>query len=163
MSIPKFSWRKPPKPKKGAVIRTRPIFPAVFPAVKNHAIQRGSVRTICPRKWPNRTAKGGAWAILLPVPTHTPPGQACVSYSLTKSNADYGSYTPPDRQKAVFILCKQRSLFLKATSSVRFTRLSIWQFQAEFRRYAPVRSGRAEIHNIPIGMIMSPLFCLLAD
>ena len=48
MNIPKVSWRKPPNPKKGAVIRTRPIFPAAFPAVKNHAIQRGSVRTICP-------------------------------------------------------------------------------------------------------------------
>ena len=48
MSIPKSSWRQPPKSKKGAVICTRPIFPATFPAVKNHAIQRGSVRTICP-------------------------------------------------------------------------------------------------------------------
>ena len=86
MSIPKSSWRKPPKAEKGAVIRTRPIFPAAFPAVKNHAIQRGSVRTICPRKWPNRTVKGGAWAKLLPVPTHTPPGQSSDSCVLTKSN-----------------------------------------------------------------------------
>ena len=48
MTVLKVSWRKPPRPEKGAVICTRPISPAAFPAVKNHAIQRGSVRTICP-------------------------------------------------------------------------------------------------------------------
>ena len=82
MSIPKVSWKKPPNPKKGAVIRTRPIFPAAFPAVKKHAIQRGSVRTICPRKWPNRTAKGGARPALLPVPTHAPPGRHMIRICL---------------------------------------------------------------------------------
>lgn len=84
----KWSWRKSLDAEKGAVICTRPILQAVFPAGKSRKIQRGSVRTICPRKWPNRTAKGGAWATLLPVPTHAPPGQSCDSYLLTKSNAD---------------------------------------------------------------------------
>ena len=103
MSIPKSSWRKPPKSKKGAVIRTRPIFPAAFPAVKTHAIQRGSVRTICSRKWPNRTAKGGARAKLLPVPTHAPPGQSCDPCLLTNSNGDRGSYAHLGSQKAVSV------------------------------------------------------------
>ena len=102
MSIPKSSWRKPPKSKKGAVIRTRPIFQAAFPAVKNHTIQRGSVRTICPCKWPNRTAKGGAWATLLPVPTHAPPGHSCDSYFLTKFNGDCCSDTPRQSSKQTY-------------------------------------------------------------
>ena len=101
MGIPKVSWRKPPKAEKGAVIRTRPISPAAFPAVKNHAIQRGSVRTICPRKWPNRTAKGGARPTLLPVPTHAPPGQSRDSYLLTNSNADCCSNKYPPSLKIV--------------------------------------------------------------
>ena len=100
MSIPKSSWQKPPKPEKGAVICTRPIFPAAFPAVKNHAIQRGSVRTICPRKWPNRTVKGGAEPIMLSIPTCAPPSQVCDSCLLTNSNGDRGSCMCPRQSKS---------------------------------------------------------------
>ena len=64
------------KLEKDAAICTRLIFPAVFPAVKKHANQRGSVRTICPCKWPNRTVKGGAEPAILSIPTCAPPRQA---------------------------------------------------------------------------------------
>ena len=59
MVVRKVSWRKVPRPGKDDVIRTRLILPSVFPAVKKHAIQRGSVRTICLCKCPSRTAREG--------------------------------------------------------------------------------------------------------
>ena len=59
MIFEKISWRNLSNQDKGSVIGTRLIFRAVFPAVKKHAIQRGSVRTICLCKWPNRTAREG--------------------------------------------------------------------------------------------------------
>ena len=59
MMISKEAWRKRPTTKQTAVIRPRLIFQAVFPAVKKHAIQMGSVRTICSCKWPNRTVREG--------------------------------------------------------------------------------------------------------
>ena len=73
MMVHKWSWRKSPRPEKGDVICTRLILPAVLPAAKKHAIQRGSERTICSCKCPNRTVKGGARPTLLPVPIHAPP------------------------------------------------------------------------------------------
>ena len=100
MVVSKWSWRKPPRPEKGAVICTRLILPAAISAVKEHTIQRGSVRTICRCKWPSRTAKGGAGPVLLPVPIHAPPGQADNSYLLTKINGDCCSDTLPAVIKA---------------------------------------------------------------
>ena len=79
---PQIIMAKTAQIKKSAVIRTRPISQAAFPAVKNHTIQRGSARTICPSKWPNRTAKGGARPTLLPVPTHAPPGRHMIRICL---------------------------------------------------------------------------------
>ena len=100
MMISKEAWRKRPTTKQTAVIRPRLIFQAVFPAVKNHAIQRGSVRTICPRKWPNRTVKGGAEPIMLSIPTCAPPSQVCDSCLLTNSNGDRGSCMCPRQSKS---------------------------------------------------------------
>ena len=88
MIFEKISWRNLSNQDKGSVIRTRLIFQAVFPAVKKHAIQRGSVRTICSCKWPNRTATGGAEPIMLSIPTCAPPRQVCDSYLLINSNTD---------------------------------------------------------------------------
>ena len=99
MVVRKVSWRKVPRPGKDDVIRTRLILPSVFPAVKKHAIQRGSVRTICYCKCPNRTAKGGARPTLHPVPIHAPPGQADNSYLLTKINGDCCSDIRPGSHK----------------------------------------------------------------
>lgn len=100
MTVPRWSWRKSLGQEKGDIICTRLILPAVFPAVKKHAIQRGSERTICYCKCPNRTAKGGARPTLLPVPIHAPPVQADNSYLLTKINDGCCSITrPPGSQK----------------------------------------------------------------
>ena len=85
MMISKVPWRKPPIPKQVAVICTRLILPAVFPAVKEYGFQRGSERTICSCKCPSRTVKGGARPVLLPVPIHAPPVQADNLVCLPKS------------------------------------------------------------------------------
>ena len=55
---------------KGDMICTRLILSAAIGAVMNNGFQRGSERTICPGKWTNRTVKGGARPVLLPVPIH---------------------------------------------------------------------------------------------
>ena len=99
MTISKVPWRKPPIPKQVAVICTRLILPAVFPAVKKYGFQRGSERTICLCKCPSRTVKGGAWPTLLPVPIHVPPVQADNSYLLTKNNDNCCSNTRTGSQK----------------------------------------------------------------
>ena len=85
MTILKVSWRKPPNPKKGAVIRTRPISPAAFPAVKNHTIQRGSVRTICCCKCPNGTATGKGDPPCLQFLSMPLPGRQTILTCLPKS------------------------------------------------------------------------------
>ena len=54
-----LSWRKSPRQKKGIVICTRLIFQAAIGAVKKYAIRRGSERTICSCKCPNRTVSEG--------------------------------------------------------------------------------------------------------
>lgn len=100
MMVLKWSWRKSLDAEKGAVICTRPILQAVFPAGKSRKIQRGSVRTICPRKWPNRTVKGGAEPIMLSIPTCAPPSQVCDSCLLTNSNGDRGSCMCPRQSKS---------------------------------------------------------------
>jgi hypothetical protein len=76
MMVLKWSWRKSLDAEKGAVICTRPILQAVFPAGKSRKIQRGSVRTICPGKCLNRTVTGGTRPALLTIPMHAPPRQA---------------------------------------------------------------------------------------
>ena len=55
----KVPWRKSPRPIQVAVICTRLILPDAVAAVKKYAIRRGSVRTICFCKCPNRTAREG--------------------------------------------------------------------------------------------------------
>ena len=59
MTISRTSWRKPLRLEKGDVVCARLILLATIGAVINHGFQRGSERTICPSKWPNRTAGGG--------------------------------------------------------------------------------------------------------
>jgi hypothetical protein len=59
MTVPQWSWRKSPITKQVAVICTRLNLYAIFPAVKKYGFQRGSERTICPGKWPNRTVREG--------------------------------------------------------------------------------------------------------
>ena len=86
MMVSKVPWRKSPRPEKGDVICTRLISQAAIGAAKNHAIRRGSVRTICSCKDLSRTATGGAGPTLLPVPIHAPSVQADNSYLLTKIN-----------------------------------------------------------------------------
>ena len=100
MTVPRWSWRKSLGQEKGDIICTRLILPAVFPAVKKHEIQRGSVRTICLSKCPSRTVKGGAWPELLTIPIHDPPRQADNSYLLTKFNGNCCSNTRPGSQKS---------------------------------------------------------------
>ena len=85
MTIPETPWRKPPRPGKGDVICTRLILPAAVPTVKKHANQRGSVRTICPWKRPNRTNRERAWPRLLTVSTRTPPGNQMITMWLQLS------------------------------------------------------------------------------
>ena len=107
----KVSWGKSPKLKKGDVICTRLILSAAIGAVKKHEFQRGSVRTICLCKWPNRTVMGGAGPVLLPVPIHAPPVQADNSYLLTKINDDCWSNTlPGSHQSRHTIPTKKRML-----------------------------------------------------
>lgn len=110
----KVSWSNVPKPKKGDVFCTRLRLQAVFSAAKKHAIQRGSERTICSCKCPNRTVKGGARPALLPIPIHAPPGQTYDSYLLTKINDDCCSDT---RTPAVIISNEKRMLPITAASS----------------------------------------------
>ena len=108
MTVSKWSWRKPPGPEKGDVIRTRLILPDAVTAAKNHAIRRGSVRTICPCKDLSRTVKEGAGQALLPVPIHAPPGQADSSYVLIKINDGSCSNTPPGSHKSRHIIPTKR-------------------------------------------------------
>ena len=61
---------------KGAVVCTKLILSAANGAVKKHGFQRGSERTICPGKWPNRTVRGGVYPALLTIPAQAPPGQS---------------------------------------------------------------------------------------
>ena len=83
--VSKVPWRKPPDAKQVAVICTRLILPDAVPAVKKYGFQRGSERTICSCKCPNRTATGGAKATLLPVPIHAPPGRQTILICLPNS------------------------------------------------------------------------------
>ena len=106
--VSKVPWRKPPDAKQVAVICTRLILPDAVPAVKKYGFQRGSERTICSCKCPNRTATGGAKATLLPVPIHAPPGQADNSYLLTKFNGGCCSDTRPGSQKCRHIIPAKR-------------------------------------------------------
>ena len=126
MRVTKWSWRKPLRPEKGAVICTRLILSAVLTAVKKYAIQRGSVRTICPCKCPNRTVKGGARPTLLPVPIHAPPGQADDSWLLTKINDGCCSDTRPGSHKnQTYNSSKKRMLPRKAASSNIYFTLTV--------------------------------------
>ena len=99
MVVSKWSWRNLPSPKLGDVIYTRLILLDPIPAVKKHAIQRGSVRTICSCKCPSRTVMGGARTTLRPVPIHARPVQADNSYLLTKFNGGCCSSTHPGSHK----------------------------------------------------------------
>ena len=76
MTISKVSQRKLPRLKKGDMICTRLILSVAIGAVINNGFQRGSERTICPGKWPNRTVRGGVYPALLTIPAHAPPGQS---------------------------------------------------------------------------------------
>ena len=107
MTISKVPWRKSPRPEKGDVICTRLILPVAVPAVKEHTIQRGSVRTICLCKCPSRTAKGGEDLPCLQFRYIPLPHQAYNSYLLTKINDDCCSDT---RTPAVIISNKKRML-----------------------------------------------------
>ena len=118
MMVSKWPWRKPPRPEKGAVICTRLILPAVFPAVKKYGFQRGSVRTICSCKDLSRTAKGGARSVLIPVPIHAPPVQADESLLLTKFNGGCCSNTcPRQSSKQTHNSNKKRMRPVRAASS----------------------------------------------
>ena len=82
MTTSKVSQRKPPRPEKGDVICTRLILSAVNGAVKKHRFQRGSERTICPGKWPNRTVREGVYPALLSIPAQA-PSRAVRQFQLT--------------------------------------------------------------------------------
>ena len=100
MTTSKVSQRKPPRLEKGAMICTRLILSAAIGAVINNGFQRGSERTICPGKWPNRTVRGGVHPALLTIPAQAPPGQSDNSNLLTKFNSDYDSNTRSSRHKS---------------------------------------------------------------
>ena len=100
MTISKVPWRKPPIPKQAAVICTRLILPDAVPAVKKHAIQRGSERTICHCKDLSRTATGGAGSTMPSIPIHAPTGQVCDSCLIINSDADRGSCMCPRQSKS---------------------------------------------------------------
>ena len=85
MTISKVPWRKPPIPKQVAVICTRLILPAVFPAVKKYGFQRGSERTICHCKDPSRTATGGGDPPCLHFLSMPLPGRQTIPGCLPKS------------------------------------------------------------------------------
>ena len=85
MTDPKVSWRKPPRPEKGDAICTRLILSAANSAVKKYGFQRGSERTICPSKWPNRTVREGHNLPYLQF-QHTPlPGSQTIPACLPNS------------------------------------------------------------------------------
>ena len=76
MVPPKMSERSSPRPGKGAVICTRLISSAAIGAGKKPKKKRGSVRTICLSKFPDRTGKGRGVIELTSDSNHAPPGQA---------------------------------------------------------------------------------------
>ena len=130
-----MSWRKPPRLENGDIICTRLIWPAVFPAVKKHAIQRGSVRTICLCKDLSRTVKGGVRPTLLPVPIHAPPGQADNSNLLTKINDNCCSNTRPRQsQMQTYNSNKKRMLLIQAASSARLLGSVLVHFQQDLEQ-----------------------------
>lgn len=73
--------------KKSDMICTRLILSAAIGAVITNRFQRGSERTICPGKWPNRTVRGGVYPALLTIPAQAPPGQSDISNLLIKFNS----------------------------------------------------------------------------
>ena len=93
MTISRTSWRKPLRLEKGDVVCARLILSATIGAVINHGFQRGSERTICPSKWPNRTAGGGHNLSYLQFLCTLLPGQSDNSCLLTKFNGDCDSNT----------------------------------------------------------------------
>ena len=84
MVPPKVPWRKFPRLGKGVVICTRLISSVAIGAGKKCRIKRGSVRTICLSKCPDRTGKGRGVIGLASNSNHAPPGQALGSIILTK-------------------------------------------------------------------------------
>ena len=79
----KVSWRKSPRLGKGAAICTRLISLTAIGAGKKCKFKRGSVRTICLSKCPDRTGKGRGVIGLASNSNHAPPRQA---YQLFNSN-----------------------------------------------------------------------------
>ena len=138
MTTSKVSQRKPPRPKKGAMICTRLILSAANGAVINNGFQRGSERTICPGKWPNRTVRGGVYPALLTIPAQAPPGQSDNSNLLTKFNSGcdsdmrsgshksshYGSYRkhPLSEKRKWVRLIHHRNRHQKSNRSIRRNR-----------------------------------------
>ena len=105
MRVYKVPWRKPPIPKQVAVICTRLILPAVFPAVKKHAIQRGSERTICLCKCPSRAATGG------------------------ESHHAYNSYPCPSRIRQTILGCLPKSMMIAVLTHAPAVKNADIQFQ----------------------------------
>ena len=118
MTISKVPWRKPPKPKQVAVICTRLILPDAVPAVKKHAIQRGSERTICLCKCPNRTATGGGDPPCLQFLSMPLPGRQTLLGCLPKSMlVAVPTHAPGSHKTRHTIPTKKRMLPGKAASS----------------------------------------------
>ena len=85
MASLKVSWRKFPRLGKGAVICTRLISSVAISAGKKHGFQRGSVRTICLSKCPDRTGNGRGVIGLASNSNHAPPGQAHQFFNSSKT------------------------------------------------------------------------------
>ena len=132
MTVPKWSWRKSPRPEKSVVICTRLILQAAIGAVKKHEIQRGSVRTICCCKCPSRTTKGGEDLLCLQFRYMPLPHQAYNSYLLTKINDDCCSDTcSRQSQMQTYNSNKKRMLPRKAASSYQLLGSVLVHFQQD--------------------------------
>lgn len=85
MTISEVAWKIPHRPEKIDAICTRLISEAAIRAVKNHEFQRGSERTICPSKWPNRTVREGNNLHCLQFHSTSLPGSHAIPTCLSNS------------------------------------------------------------------------------
>ena len=73
MALLKVSWRESPRPEKGVAICTRPILPAVFPAVIKTRNSEGFCEDNLPLQMAERNSQGGARTTMLTILIHAPP------------------------------------------------------------------------------------------
>ena len=73
MMVSKEPWRKPPIPKQVAVICTRLILPAVFPAVIKTRNSKGFCEDNLLLQMSEQNSQGGAQPTLLTIPAYAPP------------------------------------------------------------------------------------------